>query len=200
MDELIARRAIHPFLVALPYGQSRTFANDTEWANARAGPYEDFVLDTVRAVDSRWATRAGRDYRAIGGLSEGGYGAVNITLHRLGVFGVTESWSGYFTQTPTASFTGASRQQLERNSPAAYVGSMGPALRRHPVRAFLYQGKRDDTPLRDFGDFARKLRRAGASVGTGLYPGGHQWALWAGQLPHMLRFADESFAALARTP
>jgi S-formylglutathione hydrolase FrmB len=33
--------------------------------------------------------------RAIGGLSEGGYGAINIALHHPREFSVVESWSGY---------------------------------------------------------------------------------------------------------
>jgi len=57
LDELIHRHTLRPFLLVLPFGSSRRFRNDTEWANAGAGRYENFVLDTVHAVDSRWSTR-----------------------------------------------------------------------------------------------------------------------------------------------
>lgn len=130
LDELIHRHTLRPFLLVLPFGSSRRFRNDTEWANAGAGRYENFVLDTVHAVDSRWSTRRERAGRAIAGLSEGGYGAMNIALHHLDTFSVAESWSGYFDQTRSAAFAGASDSLLRANSPSAYVGGLARALRR----------------------------------------------------------------------
>ena len=47
------------------------------------------------AVDRRYRTIRSGSGRAIGGLSEGGYGALNIGLHHPGRFRVIESWSGY---------------------------------------------------------------------------------------------------------
>ena len=62
--------------------------------------------------------------RGIAGLSMGGYGAVNIALRNLNLFSVVESWSGYFTQTPTGPFAGATPAALRANSPAAYVHTL----------------------------------------------------------------------------
>jgi enterochelin esterase-like enzyme len=193
MDRLIHAGRIRPFLIVMPNGKSGTFGNDTEWANARAGPYENFVLDVVRAVDKRWATRPERAYRAIGGLSEGAYGATNVALHHPGVFGTFESWSGYFEQTPTLSFSGASQPELWANSPSAYVPSIAPELRRLGLDAYLYQGNSDSYPVARLAGFARELRAAGVTVRVSLYPGGHNWKLWRMELPHMLEFASRSF-------
>lgn len=193
-DELIDSGRTGPFIVVLPYGKSRIWHNDTEWANAGAGRYEDFVIDTVRDVDARLATRRSRGARAIGGLSEGGYGAVNIALHHLRTFSVIESWSGYFRQTPTASFTGASPAQLYANSPTEYVGTLRRELRRFPVHAFLYQGSQDDLfGAASMRRFATRLRAAGGHVQTAVYPGRHSWKLWRSQMGHMLSFADGWF-------
>jgi hypothetical protein len=65
MDALIAAGRVQPFLAALPYGKSGVLGNDTEWANTKVGAYESFVLNTVRAVDSRWATEAGAGAAAL---------------------------------------------------------------------------------------------------------------------------------------
>lgn len=194
-DGLIAAHAVGPFLAVMPDGRSTGFRNDTEWADAGAGRYESFVLDAVRSVDARWATDARRGARVIAGVSEGGYGAVNIALHHLDAFGAAESWSGYFTQTPTGPFAGSSPHALRTNSPSAYVGSLRAELGRRPLRAFLYQGTLDDVPAADMADFARRLRAAGGRVRTVVAPGGHSWRLWAAELPRMLRFADASFRA-----
>lgn len=191
MDELIAARHIRPFLVVLPDGRTGGPSNDTEWANANRGRYESFVLDVVHAVDKRWATVRARSARAIGGLSEGGYGAANITLRNLRTFGAFQSWSGYFVQTPTDAFTGATRTALRANSPLLYVNRLRGALARYPVHAWLYQGRLDrDSNAPQMFAFARALRVAGGRVRVTLVPGGHSWLVWRNQMPTALRLAS----------
>lgn len=197
-DILLARHVIHPFLMVLPYGKSHSFGNDTEWADARAGRYEGYVLDTVRAVDGRWATRPDRTHRVIAGLSEGAYGAANLAVRHLDLFGGFQSWSGYFTQTPTGPFAGLPEPLLRANSPTTIVPALAPRLARLPLRAFLYQGGQDDVSEPAMLAFAGELRRAGAEVGTAVYPGHHSWQLWRGQVPQMLRLADRWFRHPAR--
>jgi enterochelin esterase-like enzyme len=192
-DTLIAAKRIQPFLAVLPYGKNGTLGNDTEWANTKVGSYENFVLDTVRAVDSRWATKPQRAYRAIGGLSEGGYGAANIALHHPGVFSVFESWSGYFEQTPTSPFAGASARTLRANSPSAYLPAIASSIRQLPMHAYLYQGRSDGYPVAKLVRFADELRAAGVRVRYSLHPGGHNWRLWRSEMGPMLTFASQSF-------
>jgi enterochelin esterase-like enzyme len=197
-DILVARHQIRPMLLVIPFGKTRAYANDTEWANARAGNYESFVLDVVRSVDKRFAAYRDRRHRGIAGLSEGGYGALNVGLHHLHRFSVIESWSGYYAQAPTASFTGASAAQLAANSPAAYVGSMAPRIRRLGLRVWLYQGTRDQIKPWRIRTFARRLHDAGAAVRYGFFPGGHDWGLWRHEMGRMLRAASGWFAQAPR--
>jgi enterochelin esterase-like enzyme len=195
VDTLLAGYRIHPFITVIPLGHAKLFGSDHEWANARAGRYEDFVLDTVRAVDSRWSTIRSRKARMIAGLSAGGYGATNIALHHLRVFGSFESWSGYYLQTPTYAFRGASRSLLFRNSPAEYLPSVAGQVRRLGLHAFLYQGLSDDVSAADMEEFAGSLRSDGAHVHTALYGGKHNWTLWRAHFSKMLRYASHVFAA-----
>lgn len=195
MDDAISAHQIRPFLVVIPNGHTSRYGNDTEWANAAAGRYESFVLDVVHAIDHRYATVRSRGDRAIAGLSEGGYGAANVALHHLGTFGTFESWSGYFMQTPTQSFAGASAASLRANSPRAYVSALAPQLRRNPTWAFLYRGTRDRITSRaDTQQFAAGFAAAGGHVQTAEYAGSHNWWLWRSHLPAMLRFASNHFS------
>jgi S-formylglutathione hydrolase FrmB len=58
--------------------------------------WETFVTrDLVRAIDARYRTIPDGTARGLAGLSEGGYGALNIGLHHPGEFDLLESWSGY---------------------------------------------------------------------------------------------------------
>ena len=196
-NALIAEHRIPPMIMVLPYGKSRRFGNDTEWANAEAGPYMNFVLDVVHDADRRFATVADRQGRVIAGLSEGGYGALNIALHHLSAFSGAQSWSGYFLQTPTQSFTGASTAALRANSPLVEVVRRRRAIRRLGFRAWVYQGYADSAPRAAERRFVRVLAGTGAAVHYGFFPGGHDWGLWRAQIPRMLLAAGHWFATPA---
>jgi S-formylglutathione hydrolase FrmB len=104
----------------------------------RSGHYEAYVLDVVRDVQRRFAARRDRRDRAIAGFSAGAYGAINIALHNLAVFGSVQVWSGYFTQTRSAVFAHAMRAQLAYNSPIDYVRTVRGELRHDPLRVFMF--------------------------------------------------------------
>src|SRR5712692_9064157 len=118
-DVLVAQRRAQPLLVVMPSGSTGLFT-DKEWANGvRPGEgWETFVArDLVREIDRRYRTIANGRGRAIAGLSEGGYGALNIGLHHAGEFGVIESWSGYEHAPDIRSVFGHVRSLLAYNSP-----------------------------------------------------------------------------------
>jgi enterochelin esterase-like enzyme len=189
LDTLIAQRAIAPFLVVMPNGGDGSYSSDTEWSDTAHGAYESFVLDVVHAVDARWPTIAKRSARAIAGNSEGAYGAINIALRHLGTFSLAQSWSGYFTQTRTGVFKTATPAALAAASPQAYVHTLRTDLARRPFHAVLYGGGQDpDT--RQLAPFAAALRAAGATVTGTIAPGRHDWRLWRGHMPAMLRNVD----------
>jgi enterochelin esterase-like enzyme len=192
MDTLIAHRRIRPFIVVLPEAHS-PFGTDHEWADTADGDYSGFVLDTVREVDSHWATEPVRGGRMLAGLSAGGYGATNITLHHPELFGSFESWSGYFTQTRSDAFEGASAALLRANDPDQYLAVAAARLHRYPVRAFLYQGHQDDEPPADMVAFGNRLQATGSHVSWAVYGGAHDWRLWRAQFSHMLEFASRTF-------
>jgi enterochelin esterase-like enzyme len=189
VDTLLARHRIRPLLVVMPSAQDGSFVDDTEWANTPHGGYEGAVLDVVHAVDRRWPTRHDRAGRAIAGLSMGGYGAMNIALHHLPLFGTAESWSGYFTQTRSGPFSGASRQALRANSPSSYAHAVVHGIGRLGLHVLLYSGGSDPLAAQQ-APFAHDLRSLGASVRTLRAPGAHSWKLWRGEMPLALRFAD----------
>lgn len=189
---LIAHHKMPPTILVMPAGKHSTFGGDTEWANGGAGRWMDYVMEVVHSVDRRFATLADRQHRGIAGLSEGGYGALNIALRNLNTFSIAESWSGYFNQTPTGVFAGQPAAAAA-NNPVGYVPSMAPRIRKLGFRAWLYQGITDTSPPSLMTGFAAELHRAGGDVHYGFFPGGHDWAIWRRQLPHMLVVAGKWF-------
>jgi enterochelin esterase-like enzyme len=192
-DVGIAHHTIPPMIIVMPGGKSGVLGADTEWANTPSGNWMGYVTDVVHDVDHRFATIPDRQHRGLAGDSEGAYGAVNVALHHLGLFSVVESWGGYFTQTPTGVFKGASPATLAANSPASYVASLAPQIRRLGLRAWLFQGRTDPASPALVRGFSLALHRAGADVRLGFFPGGHDWGLFRAQTPHMLAAAGRWF-------
>jgi enterochelin esterase-like enzyme len=180
-DELVALHKERPAILVMPFGSTGSFT-DEEWANGvRAhSAWETFVArDLVRAVDARYRTIHSGSARALAGLSEGGYGALNIGLHHPGEFRVLESWSGYQRADPIRSIFGTGRGILARNSPSETVAAAADALRRSHTYIWFYSGS-DDHFRRQNASFAAQLARLHIRHRYFVVRGGHNWAIWRG--------------------
>jgi S-formylglutathione hydrolase FrmB len=175
-------------LIVMPETTDSSVVGDTEWANTSRGRFASGVIDLVRSVDSTWPTVRNRTGRAIAGLSMGGYGAVNIALRHLSLFSVVESWSGYFTQTPTGPFAGATPARLPANSPAAYVHTLWSQLTADPIHVLLYISRTDPLHVQQ-GPFAARLVSLGVPVEAHEFGGPHNFALWSDHMELALSYA-----------
>ena len=194
-DILAARGRAQPLILVMPFGSTGTFT-DMEWANgARAHEdWETFVArDVVRAIDGRYRTIASGAGRALGGLSEGGYGALNIGLHHPGEFRVLESWSGYEKADDLESIFGSDPRLLNRNSPLETLAGVAPALRRAHTYVWFYSGTTDRLRKQNRA-FAAELARAGVAHRFFLVRGGHNWGLWRGEASRALLAAATRLA------
>ena len=142
-DILVARRRIRPVILVMPFGSTGTFT-DKEWATAcgptRAGRRSSRA--TSFAPSTPATGRSDRPARAIGGLSEGGYGAIDIALHHPREFRQVESWSGYEQADPIRSIFGQDRARLDANSPLLQIGHVAEALRAAGTRLLVLLGLR----------------------------------------------------------
>jgi S-formylglutathione hydrolase FrmB len=181
---------MRPMILVFPDGRiGGSVYSDSEWANTPSGHFASYVIDVVHDVDHRFRTLARRGDRVIAGFSAGAYGATNIMLHNVRTFANLQSWSGYYTETRSGVFAGASVATLEANSPVDYVHRLQALIARNPVRAFLFVG-RDDDDSPQTGPMATALAAAGAGVTWALYHGGHDWQLWHAHLDQMLILAS----------
>ncbi len=79
----------YSFLIVMPDG-ARSW-----YCDSKLGMYESYITrDLVRFVDKLFPTRKQAKYRAIGGLSMGGYGAMKLGLKFPKLFGSISSHSG----------------------------------------------------------------------------------------------------------
>jgi enterochelin esterase family protein len=110
LDNLIAEKRAIPMIVAIPDTETdapgavpEDFAADVRWArfypsNAAAADRE-LMEDILPYLTSRYRVRKGAAWRAIAGLSQGGYQALVSGLTHLGTFGWLGTFSGVSTAT-----------------------------------------------------------------------------------------------------
>jgi enterochelin esterase-like enzyme len=179
VDELVARKPARAAILVMPSGSTGTFT-DKEWVNgvAPSQGWSTFVSrDLVRTIDSRYRTIASGQGRAIAGLSEGGYGAINIALHNLHEFSVVESWSGYERPDRIRSIFGRQLQTLQQNDPFALLPREARRLRSLHTFFWMYSGS--DDPLRKQNRvFAAELTRLHVAHHYFEAHGGHNWGIW----------------------
>jgi enterochelin esterase-like enzyme len=178
-DTLTATHRAQPLILVMPFGSTGTF-NDEEWVNG-VSPRNDWATfvsrDLVRAIDRNYRTIPSRAGRAIGGLSEGGYGAIDIALQHPGEFSMIESWSGYERPDPIRSLFGSNLQLLAANDPRLLLPRVAPELRKLGTYVWFYSGSTDRLQPQNAA-FARELGRARLPHTYFVLHGGHNWAIW----------------------
>ena len=180
-DELVALHRARPAILVMPFGSTGSFT-DKEWANGigKGNAWATFVSrDVVNAIDDRYRTVRSPSGRALVGLSEGGYGAINIAMHHPREFRVIESWSGYQVADDLGSIFGHNRALLAANTPLRTLAAATKALRAAHTYFWFYSGT-DDHFRKQNADFAAELRAARIPHRFFLVRGGHNWALWRG--------------------
>lgn len=159
-DHLIETGRIGSFVAVMPVGGRTTGRrSDEEWA----GNWESyFVRDVVPWADAHLPLSRTQADRGVAGLSAGAFGAVDIALRHPRLFGVVESWSGYFHPFRDGPLAHASAAVLAAHDPTVLARRDAPLLRREHVRFFLSTGFNHGGVFRRWTfDFARELRALG---------------------------------------
>lgn len=192
---LVALHKMAPTILVMPYGTTR-FLTDKEWTNGvgRDNGWETFLVrDVVDTIDARYRTIVSGAGRAIGGLSEGGYAALNVAFHHPGEFGVVESWSGYTHPLDRESVFGDNSALIAYNSPVRSLSAVADQLRLNHVFVWFYVGS-DDSLLRQNQALAWELNRLHVWHRFLVVHGEHSWVLWRAYMPQALLAASSHLA------
>jgi enterochelin esterase-like enzyme len=176
---------------------SRQGDEDPEWLDREPGSLWETAtaVELVSVIDHRYRTLAERDGRLLIGISAGGYGATLIGAHHPAMYSVIESWSGYFHPTDPTGTKALDLGSAEANDWANFH-KLIPRLKRQLA---LYSGRTyygfyvgtDDARFRAENEaLHRELLAAGlAHVYFRVYPGAHEWSLWARHAPDWVGWA-----------
>lgn len=188
-EENLGTNSLGPAILVAPDGNYNAAAyGDSEWINSYDGRdrYEDFVVDqVVPYIDSHFRTIAVAKDRIICGVSEGGFGAVNIGLHRPTVFGSILACSGYYLNDGSGwarRIMGSDPSYLAYNSPYNYVDDPN-ALTKYLAfwRAqhyFIGSGLDEKRYTVESAEIADELKLHDIPVVLYQTNGKHGWGLW----------------------
>ncbi len=182
-DTLIGHGEIPEVIMIFPDGNGRS-GETSEWGNSfdQKQLMENFVaLDLVSYIDQKYRTIPTPGYRAIGGFSMGGFGAMNIAVHHPDIFGSVISLAGYYTA--EGSIWGHNTAYMQANSPASVLPTNPGAWK---LRIFLGAATKDQPYYADTQQFILELKALHLDDTFDLENGYHTWSVWEAQLYHGL--------------
>lgn len=192
IQSLYDRGQLPPSIIITPDGNDKRGSSalwDPQYIDGKYGRVLSTIGDElVNEVCRRYRAKMQPQFWAIGGLSSGGWGALNIGLHYPQHFSVLFSHSGYFIDRSGAF-----------NSPMAFVTSMSP-MERDRLRVYLDAGKGDKRFLSQSRRFHKRLDRLGVPNVFHEFPGGHGiygsdvgWNYWHRHLADSLIYVGDRF-------
>ena len=202
-DQGVASGALPPMIIVMPEGNGGRW-NDSQYVNTAGGfRAEDLIVhDVVRYVDRHYRTIADRRARAIAGISEGGYGAMNLGLKHVDAFATLVSLSGYFTADPAKVLPGNDPWGHDRalrpaNSPVRYVHRLA-GLR--ATNILIMDNPDDGSGIRAARRFSRTLARWHVPHTLLVQPApnplvAHFWPYWRAAFPRALAYIGRHIPA-----
>ncbi len=166
--QLYKTRKLPPSIVVTPDGNDKRGSSPLWDPNYYDGPNGNVSTligsELVTVLKSRYRTLNDPRFWAMGGLSSGGWGALNIGLRHLDNFNVFFSQIGYFTDSSGP-----------QNSPQIFVQDI-PVEQRKNIRIYLDAGLNDlagNEFLNSSRQFHEKLNSLGIKNVFYTFPGGH---------------------------
>jgi S-formylglutathione hydrolase FrmB len=168
-------------------------STDWECLDVPGGPQlETYLAKTVvPAIDHRYRTLADRTHRALGGMSGGGFGALNIGLHHVDEFATLVIALPYDDLNDSIGILGGDQAAIAANTPRRYLPTMKfPA----PISVMLAVGTGAPTDVTTAHRIADALRARGQNAVVHAERGfNHTWHTARATLPYLLAFADQNF-------
>jgi len=189
IDHAIVSGYLPPCIVAIPDGHGPFYRGGSEWANdikGRCAMETAITHDLAQFLEGKYHAAADPGLWAIGGLSEGGYGAANLTVRHperfrnalilSGDLQVSDDWGD------ASDVFGDGAAERSANSPIEQIKRVEPDIRKN-LRFYVAVGADDDDALvSQCVGFTCVARSVGATVQLARDPGRHNWDFWSAHL------------------
>jgi enterochelin esterase-like enzyme len=192
LHELYKSGKLPPAIIITPDGNDNRGSNplyDPDYYDGPNGKVATLIgSELVQVVKLRHRTLEEPKFWALGGLSSGGWGALNIGLRYLQNFSILFSHSGYFTD-----------DSGPQNSPQKIVQQLS-LQQKQQLRVYLDAGRNDRNFLASTKAFAETLNKLGIKNVFYAFPGGHGlsgsdigWNYFHKHLKDSLSYVGEQF-------
>ena len=179
LDNLLAQKAIRPFIVVMPlgYGGASVNGDGNGVPPANSGPFggdfplfeRDILEDVIPLIDGKYRTLANRENRAIMGFSLGGMQAGRFGLGRLDTFSYVGIMSAGLVGNPASAAVGP--------DPIAPLAASPAAVNRQLKLLWIACGV-DDPAMAGARLTHEALQKAGIRHTFVQSEGAHHWRVW----------------------
>jgi enterochelin esterase-like enzyme len=204
----ISRGEIPPMIIVMPDAGVTWYINDA----AGAEPYEDmFFEEFIPHVENEYRIRSDEEFRAVSGLSMGGYGSLVWAMHRPDMFASAAAFSaGIMTDQEIVEMPVERYQEVfgelfgeglegqerltghfDQNNPLHLAETL-PSEELTAVRWYIDCGD-DDFLYRGNSNLHMALRAREISHEYRVRDGSHHWSYWRRNIIHGLRFIGDGF-------
>lgn len=193
LDRMLALGLIEPMIVVLPNGEQGYWMN-----HADGGPrWADFVAnDLVQHVDATFRTIQARERRAIGGLSMGAHGALQIAYNHPEEFAVAGAHSPTIRSFEDSPDFFGDQQWFAHYDPLTLASTTSAPLR---IATWIDVGE-DDRWRAGAEALDNVLVAKQAPVEFHVLEGEHEGWYWQYYLPEYLNFYSQALSTAAKTP
>ncbi|MEH1823495.1 MAG: alpha/beta hydrolase-fold protein [Nostoc sp.] len=185
VEQLYTTGKLPPSIIITPDGNDKRGSSpywDSQYIDGPNGKVSTAVgNELVKVVQSRYRTLTNPDFWAIGGLSSGGWGAINVGLHNVDHFSILFSHSGYFHD-----------KSGPANSPISYIKNI-PLKAQKRLKIYLDSGTSDSEEIDEAEQFNKVLNKLKIQNLFRQFPGSHTWQYWREHLADSLTFVGEQF-------
>ncbi len=186
-DRMMNAGEIQQMILVMPQGDQSYWMNHA--GGSRWGDYT--AKDVVAHMDATYRTIPDAAHRAVGGLSMGGHGSIQLAINHPGVFGSVGMHSGTLR---------TFEERLDYFGDRAHFATIDPAslVRQYPDRAralriFMDVGQQDAQWGKQVGAFHNLLSSLGVPHAFESWQGEHNAFYWGPHIPDYLRFYNAGF-------
>lgn len=193
-----------PCIIVMPDGKVSWYCNNYDGSD----PWEDmFIQEFIPFIEKEYRVRSKKEFRAIAGLSMGGYGALMLSMHNTDLFSscvamsagvftddeisANDSYDGYFKNIYGPKPEVGMSEHWKANSPLHLLDRVDPEKLKS-VNYYIDCGD-DDFLYKGNAALHVKMRNLEIPHEYRVRNGGHEWSYWRTGLYDGLKFISKKF-------